>query len=100
MHQVQIQIHDPIPPPYNNGPDEDGDRDVESLKSSLLRHAETTHGRLPGIRKIPLPAIGIIVLVAVVNMVVWVVVGIVLVCSVLSISNFFLSIAYDKMLID
>ncbi len=50
-----------------------------SLKASVLKKAETSHGKLPGIRRIPLPAIGIILLIAVVNLAVWIGVGIVLV---------------------
>jgi nickel/cobalt transporter (NiCoT) family protein len=37
------------------------------------------HGRLPGLKRLPLPAIGIIGALIVVNIVVWAVVGIVLV---------------------
>lgn len=65
-----------------NNIDDDDDRDVEqkkSLKTSLLRRAERSHRRLPVLRKIPLPAIGIILLIAAINVVVWVVAGIVLV---------------------
>src|SRR5687767_12540088 len=46
---------------------EDGDNssynedEGQSMKQSLLRRAEKSHSRLPGIRKIPLRAIGIIV---------------------------------------
>ncbi|KAL1999359.1 hypothetical protein VTN02DRAFT_4641 [Thermoascus thermophilus] len=61
--------------------DDDDDRDVAqktSLRTSLLRRAERSHRRLPVLRKIPLPAIGIILLIAAVNVVVWVVAGIVL----------------------
>lgn len=49
------------------------------LKGSWLRKAQLSHGRLPGIRKVPLPAIGIILLIASLNILVWIVVGIVLV---------------------
>lgn len=52
-----------------------------SLKRKLLQRAETSHGRIPGIKKIPLPAIGIIGLVASINLLVWAVCGIVLVSS-------------------
>ncbi|KAL2872583.1 high-affinity nickel-transport protein-domain-containing protein [Aspergillus lucknowensis] len=45
---------------------------------SLIRHAERSHGRLPGIRKIPIRSIGVILLVALVNVIVWVAVAIVL----------------------
>jgi high-affinity nickel-transport protein len=47
---------------------------------SLLRRAERSHRRLPGIRKIPLPAIAIILFVAFMNVVVWIAAAIVLVC--------------------
>ncbi|KAH8696054.1 high-affinity nickel-transport protein-domain-containing protein [Talaromyces proteolyticus] len=49
-----------------------------SVKKKLLHRAETTHGRIPGIKKIPLPAIGIIGLIALINLFVWAVCGIVL----------------------
>ncbi|PGH08971.1 high-affinity nickel-transporter [Blastomyces parvus] len=58
-------------------PEEDG-QNVKSLKRSLLRKARRSHNRVPGLRKIPLPALGIILLVAVVNAVVWMAAGIVL----------------------
>ncbi|KAF4218001.1 hypothetical protein CNMCM8980_005385 [Aspergillus fumigatiaffinis] len=45
---------------------------------SLLRQAERSHRRLPGIRKIPLPAIAIILFVAFMNVVVWIAAAIVL----------------------
>ncbi|KAI1915686.1 hypothetical protein LOZ65_005395 [Ophidiomyces ophidiicola] len=47
-------------------------------KSPLLQKAEQAHRRVPGLRNIPLPAIGIIVLIALVNAVVWMAAGIVL----------------------
>ncbi|CRG90552.1 High-affinity nickel transport protein nic1 [Talaromyces islandicus] len=50
----------------------------QPLKRKLLQRAETIHGRIPGIKKIPLPAIGIIGLVALINLLVWAVCGIVL----------------------
>lgn len=49
-----------------------------SLKP-LIRHAQRSHSRMPGIRKIPLRAIGIITLVALLNCVVWIAAAIVLV---------------------
>lgn len=52
--------------------------------TSLLRRAERSHSRLPGIRKIPLPAIAIILFVAFVNVVVWVAAAIVLVRRLLT----------------
>ncbi|KAL4867399.1 hypothetical protein BDV12DRAFT_186692 [Aspergillus spectabilis] len=45
---------------------------------SLIRHAERSHSKLPGIRKVPLRSIAVIMLVAVVNVVVWVAVAVVL----------------------
>ncbi|KKZ64024.1 high-affinity nickel-transporter [[Emmonsia] crescens] len=58
-------------------PEEDDDN-VKSLKRSLLRKARKSHNRMPGLRKIPLPALGIILLVAAVNVVVWVAAAVVL----------------------
>jgi hypothetical protein len=70
-------------PDRNNSSNVTDDEERRSIKKAFLRRAETTHGKLPGIRKIPLPAIGIIVLIALINLVVWAVVGIVLVRLVL-----------------
>lgn len=47
----------------------------------LLRHAERSHSRMPGIRKIPFRALAIIVFIAFLNIVVWVAAAIVLVCE-------------------
>lgn len=65
---------------------EDPSADVRSLDSDrkwslepLLRQAERSHSRMPGIRKIPLRAIAIIALVAVLNVIVWIAAAIVLV---------------------
>lgn len=49
----------------------------------LLRSAERSHSKIPGIRKIPLRAIGIIALIAFLNILVWVAAAIVLVCFVI-----------------
>lgn len=49
-----------------------------SLKP-LLRHAQRSHSKMPGIRKIPLRAIGIILFVALLNVIVWIAAAIVLV---------------------
>lgn len=56
----------------------DGDRKW-SLQP-LLRSAERSHSKMPGIRKIPLRAIGIIAFIALLNIIVWVAAAIVLVC--------------------
>ncbi|KAL5332900.1 high-affinity nickel-transport protein-domain-containing protein [Aspergillus crustosus] len=45
---------------------------------SLIRHAERSHSKLPGIRKVPLRSIAVILLVALVNVLVWVAVAVVL----------------------
>ncbi|KAL5003383.1 high-affinity nickel-transport protein-domain-containing protein [Aspergillus recurvatus] len=52
--------------------------DKKWTAKSLIRHAERSHSRLPGIRKVPLRSIAVILLVACVNIVVWVAVAIVL----------------------
>ncbi|KAJ9299708.1 hypothetical protein DTO271G3_2592 [Paecilomyces variotii] len=49
-----------------------------SVKKSLLGRVERSHRSWPGIRKIPLPAIGIIALIAIINVVVWIAAAIVL----------------------
>ncbi|KAJ5170818.1 Nickel/cobalt transporter high-affinity [Penicillium coprophilum] len=63
----------------------DTDLDSRSLDSDrkwslqpLLRSAERSHSKMPGIRKIPLRAIGIIALIAFLNILVWVAAAIVL----------------------
>jgi hypothetical protein len=67
----------------NDNGDTTSDNEDEnlSMKRSLLRRAERSHSRLPGIRKIPLRAIGIILVIALVNVVVWIAAAIVLVCG-------------------
>ncbi|KAL4764913.1 high-affinity nickel-transport protein-domain-containing protein [Aspergillus foveolatus] len=52
--------------------------DKKWTAKSLIRHAERSHSRLPGIRKVPLRSIAVILLVACANVVVWVAVAIVL----------------------
>ncbi|KAJ5207353.1 Nickel/cobalt transporter high-affinity [Penicillium cf. griseofulvum] len=68
-----------------NEPGDAGDTDPHSLDSDrkwslqpLLRSAERSHSKMPGIRKIPLRAIGIIALIALLNILVWVAAAIVL----------------------
>jgi hypothetical protein len=51
----------------------------QSWRLLLLQRAERVHSRIRGIRQVPLPAIGIISLITVINFIVWVVAGIVLV---------------------
>ncbi|KAK2734219.1 hypothetical protein FQN57_001740 [Myotisia sp. PD_48] len=67
----------------DNRPDDDymqqPYRDEGKLsKWVIIRKAEESHRRVPGLRRIPFAALGIILLVAAVNVVVWVAVGIVL----------------------
>ncbi|EGD87151.1 hypothetical protein H112_05681 [Trichophyton rubrum D6] len=45
---------------------------------SIIEKAERSHRRVPGLRKIPLPALAIIFVIALINILVWVAVGIVL----------------------
>ncbi|EFQ99129.1 high-affinity nickel transporter nic1 [Nannizzia gypsea CBS 118893] len=45
---------------------------------SFIEKAERSHRRIPGLRKIPLPALAIILFVALINILVWVAAGIVL----------------------
>ena len=59
-----------------------------SLKESVVRRVEKSHSRVPGLRNIPLRALGIILLVAVVNAGVWVAAGVVLVCIVSLLASF------------
>jgi high-affinity nickel-transport protein len=56
------------------------DSDRKWSLQPLLRSAERSHSKMPGIRKIPLRAIGIIAFIALLNVIVWVAAGIVLVC--------------------
>ncbi|MCJ1383027.1 hypothetical protein MMC17_006140 [Xylographa soralifera] len=51
---------------------------ISELFGSLKNRAAHHHGRMPGIRKVPLPVIGIISLVALMNIVVWIAVSAVL----------------------
>lgn len=47
---------------------------------NLVRRVERSHSRLPGIRKVPFPALAIISFVALVNILVWIAAAVVLVC--------------------
>jgi high-affinity nickel-transport protein len=58
------------------------DSDKKWSLQPLIRKAERSHSRMPGIRKIPLRAIAIIILIAFLNIIVWVAAAIVLVCRV------------------
>jgi len=48
------------------------------LKGSIRTRAIACHGRIPGLRKLPFPAVGIIVALILANVLVWVAVAIVL----------------------
>jgi len=66
---------------FNPAPDSRSlDSDRKWSLQPLLRSAERSHSKMPGIRKIPLRAIGIIAFIALLNIIVWVAAGIVLVC--------------------
>lgn len=67
---------DPVPSYITTG--DEG----QSMKKSILGRVERSHRRWPGLRKIPLPAIGIISLIALINIIVWIAAAIVLVCLV------------------
>ncbi|KAJ5295362.1 hypothetical protein PENANT_c001G01769 [Penicillium antarcticum] len=54
------------------------DSDRKWSLQPLIRHAERSHSKMPGIRKIPLRAIGIIAFIALLNIIVWVAAAIVL----------------------
>jgi nickel/cobalt transporter (NiCoT) family protein len=49
-----------------------------SKKLTLLHRVRTQHSHLPGLRRIPFPAIAIIALVALINIIIWIVTGIIL----------------------
>lgn len=60
-----------------------GQTDVARTKWNIkkfVRQAERSHRRLPGLKKVPLPAIAIILFIAFINVVVWIAAAIVLVC--------------------
>jgi len=52
---------------------------IPEMKSVINRRAVVYHRRVPGLRKLPLPAVAIILGLILVNVSVWVAVGIVLV---------------------
>ena len=55
--------------------------DKPSFLKSFSSKAAVYHGRVPYISKLPFPAVAIIIVIAVVNVLVWTAVGIVLVCQ-------------------
>ncbi|KAK2811092.1 hypothetical protein FQN50_002428 [Emmonsiellopsis sp. PD_5] len=72
----------PVSPSRSSSPTpslrEEGEDNMKSLRQSLLRKAERSHSRVPGLRKVPLPALGIIMLIAFINVLVWIAVAVVL----------------------
>ncbi|OJK03507.1 hypothetical protein ASPACDRAFT_1862849 [Aspergillus aculeatus ATCC 16872] len=73
-------MRDSSPDPVDNSTGNDNHTPGRSkwTAKALVRQAEKSHRRLPGIRKIPLPAIGIILFIAFLNVVVWIAAAIVL----------------------
>jgi high-affinity nickel-transport protein len=51
---------------------------MPSNKHTLLQKVRTQHSRIPWLRQVPFPAIGIIFLIAIVNVIIWMVIGIIL----------------------
>jgi high-affinity nickel-transport protein len=52
---------------------------ISLFRRKFILRAERIHARIPAIKKIPLSAIGIISLIALINMLVWAICGVVLV---------------------
>lgn len=69
---VEVQVY---PDPVSG----DTDSDSKWTPRVLIRQAERSHSRLPGIRKVPLRAIAIIVFIALLNVLVWIAAAVVLV---------------------
>jgi hypothetical protein len=55
-----------------------------SAKEWVKSKASSLHEKVPGIKSLPFPAVAIIVLLLLINVAVWIVVGIVLVCDPLA----------------
>ncbi|RAH86554.1 nickel transport protein [Aspergillus japonicus CBS 114.51] len=72
-------MRDASPDPVDNVPGSDNHTPERKWSAkALVRQAERSHRRLPGLRKIPLPALGIILFIALLNVVVWIAAAIVL----------------------
>ena len=89
LHEVAQDPASGTPPPlpttdalsavYTTAPDSHGPlHTIKSTKSTLLHKAHNQHSRLPGLRRIPFPAISIIALIAFINIGIWIVIGIIL----------------------
>ncbi|KAF9893404.1 hypothetical protein FE257_011836 [Aspergillus nanangensis] len=66
---------DSSPPEYS---EYSASRKTKWNTKSLIRQAERSHSRLPGIRKVPLPGLAVIAFVALMNVIVWIGAAIVL----------------------
>ncbi|KAK1138320.1 hypothetical protein N8T08_002846 [Aspergillus melleus] len=64
--------------PTSPHPSRPADTKTKWSPRALIRHAERSHSRMPGIRKIPLRAIAVILFVALMNVVVWIAAAILL----------------------
>ena len=64
---------------YGNNPQQGMMDEDAGFKMLLMKKIQTTHRQMPGVKKVPLSAIGIIVLVAAINILVWICMGIILV---------------------
>ncbi|KAB8219930.1 high-affinity nickel-transport protein-domain-containing protein [Aspergillus novoparasiticus] len=68
------------PPSFSESMSDSQSVDTKSkwTPKSLIRHAERSHSRIPGVRKIPFPALAIILFIAFINVAVWIAVAVVL----------------------
>ena len=53
---------------------------IKERFSALVAPIESLHGKTPGVRKLPFRAVGVILLLCIVNAIVWVAAAVVLVC--------------------
>ncbi|KAE8329283.1 high-affinity nickel-transport protein-domain-containing protein [Aspergillus sergii] len=69
------------PPSFSEAMSDSQSVDAKSkwTPKSLIRHAERSHSRIPGVRKIPFSALAIILFIAFINVAVWIAVAVVLV---------------------
>lgn len=81
-------MRDSTPPSPNPSHASEGNGRSDAVGSKwnikkFVKQAERSHRRLPGLKKVPLPAIAIILFIAFINVVVWIAAAIVLVCMTL-----------------
>ncbi|KAB8231807.1 high-affinity nickel-transport protein-domain-containing protein [Aspergillus alliaceus] len=74
-------MRDSSPPSFSGETSDPQSVDTKSkwAPKSLMRHAERSHSRIPGVRKIPFRALAIILFIALINIIVWIAAAIVLV---------------------